>query len=149
MKLTLLVVDDDAAVRTALSDVLTGEGYDVLTACNGTHALAVFRQQAVDAVLLDVNMPVLSGWDTFERLTAIAPLVPVLVITGLSDQKAVAEAAGVAALLEKPLNIPVLLETLRAVVAESGVQRLERLVDHRPMQRVPAVRAPLTGSEVL
>jgi CheY-like chemotaxis protein len=149
MRPTLLLVDDDASVISALSDVLTGEGYDVLSACNGAHALAAFRHQAVDAVLLDLNMPVINGWDTFERLTAIAPLVPVLIMTGRPDQRPVAEAAGAAALLEKPLDIPVLLETLRAVVAESAHQRLERLSDLRPMGAVRAVRAPLTGPEVL
>lgn len=145
----LLLVDDDAAVVAALSHVLTGEGYDVLSACNGAHALAVFRDQAVDAVLLDLNMPVMNGWDTFERLTAIAPLVPILIITGRPDQRMVAEAAGAAALLEKPLDIPVLLETLRAVVSASDDQRLERLSDRRPMGTVRARRAPLSGAEVL
>ena len=146
---TLLLVDDDAAVVAALSDVLTGEGYDVLSACNGTHALAVFRHQAVDAVLLDLNMPVMNGWDTFERLTAVAPLVPILIITGRPEQTSVAEAAGAAALLEKPLDIPMLLETLRAVVSASDDQRLERLSDRRPMGTVRAHRPPLSGAEVL
>lgn len=146
---TLLLVDDDAGVVSPLSNVLTGEGYDVLSACNGAHALAVFRHQTVDAVLLDLNMPVLNGWDTFERLTATAPLVPVVIITGRADQSAIAQAAGAAALLEKPLDIPMLLETLRAAVAASAEQRLERLIDRRPMRGLRDGRAPLTGAEVL
>jgi DNA-binding response OmpR family regulator len=149
MSTTLLLVDDDAAVVSALSDVLTCEGYDVLSACNGAHALAVFRHQTVDAVLLDLNLPVINGWDTFERLTAMAPLVPIIIITGRSEQRAIAEAAGAAALLEKPLDIPELLGTLRAVTAESAAQRLERLVDLRPLKPIRAAHAPLTGSEVL
>lgn len=149
MRTTLLLVDDDASVVSAVSDVLTCEGYDVLSACNGAHALDLFRHQAVDAVLLDLNMPVINGWDAFERLTAIAPLVPILIITGRPDQRPLAEAAGAAVLLEKPLDIPLLLETLRAVVAESAHQRLERLIDRRPMEAIRAARAPLTGPEVL
>jgi len=149
MRTTLLLVDDDASVVSALSNVLTCEGYNVVSAGNGAHALAVLHHQAVDAVLLDLNMPVMAGWDTFERLSAVAPHVPVLIITGRPDQRPVTEAAGAAALLEKPLDIPCLLETLRTVVAASADQRLGRLTDRRPMEAVRAVRAPLTGPEVL
>jgi CheY-like chemotaxis protein len=54
-------------------------------------------------VLLDLNMPVKNGWDIFERLNSINPLLPII-ITGRPDRSALAEAAGVAALMETACN---------------------------------------------
>ena len=63
-------------------------------------------------------MPVKGGWDTFERLTNINPLLPIIVITARPDAYPVAMAAGVAALMQKPLDIPLLLEAMRDLLAE-------------------------------
>jgi two-component system response regulator HydG len=127
MKTKLLLVDDDSSVVAALTVALGGEGFDVLHAFNGHQAVAIYRRIRVDIVLLDLNMPVKNGWDTFERLNSINPLLPIIIITGLPDQSALAEAAGVAALVEKPLEIPALLETIRATLAEPAEARLARI----------------------
>ena len=119
MKTKLLLVDDDPSVVAALTVALGGEGFDVLHAFNGHQAVAIYRRIRVDIVLLDLNMPVKNGWDTFERLNSINPLLPIIIITGRPDQSALAEAAGVAALVEKPLEIPALLETIRATLART------------------------------
>jgi len=87
----------------------------------------VVAKTKVDLVLLDLNMPVKNGWDTFERLTAANPLVPVIVITGRPNQLFTAVGAGVGALLEKPLDIPRLLQTVSALLTESVEVRLARL----------------------
>jgi DNA-binding response OmpR family regulator len=81
----------------------------------------------MDLVLLDLNMPGPSGWDTFEHLTSRDPLVAVIIITARSQQLFTAVNAGVGALLEKPLNIPKLLKTIRDLLAESPEARLARL----------------------
>ena len=65
----ILLVDDDPAVRSALAQVLAEEGYTVLCGANGDEALRA-AENAIDLVLLDLNMPIRNGWDTFERLTA-------------------------------------------------------------------------------
>jgi CheY-like chemotaxis protein len=79
-------------------------------------------------VLLDLNMPVKNGWDTFERLTAENPLLAVIIITARSNQFFTALSAGVGALLEKPLDFPKLLETIAKLIAEPANTRLARLV---------------------
>ena len=66
-------------------------------------------------------MPVKSGWDTLERLTTINPLLPIIVITARSDAYSVAMATGVAALMQKPLDIPLLLE-VHAGVARGEIR---------------------------
>ncbi len=62
----IMLVDDDAAIRQMLARLLTGEGYDVLLAVNGHEAIQVVRAAVIDLVLLDLNMPGMDGWETFD-----------------------------------------------------------------------------------
>src|ERR1700720_2925536 len=80
-KAKVLVVDDDFSVRDSLAMALRSEDFQVVTASNGHEALERYFEGYVDVVLLDLNMPVKNGWDTFERLTALNPYLPVIVIT--------------------------------------------------------------------
>ena len=133
MKTKVLLVDDDVSVVAALSGVLRTEGYDVIQAFDGHAALQHFHTVGGAAiVLLDLNMPVQGGWDTFEQLAAINPLLPIIVITARPDQYALADAAGVAALMGKPIEIPLLLETMRKLLAEPPEARLARIAGKAP-----------------
>jgi two-component system chemotaxis response regulator CheY len=124
---TILLVDDDPSIRVMLNRVLTGEGYLVLTAANGAEALGIAAANPIDLVLLDLNMPVQGGWDTFEKLTSQDPLLAVVIVTARPNQLFTALGAGVGALLEKPLDFPMLLKTIDSVLAESAEFRLARL----------------------
>ncbi len=133
MKTKVLLVDDDPSVVAALTGVLRSEGYDVIQAFDGLAALQHFHTVGgADIVLLDLNMPVKGGWDAFEQLTAINPLVPIIVITARPDQQSLAAAAGAAALMEKPLDIPLLLETMQKLLAEPSGTRLARIAGQNP-----------------
>jgi DNA-binding response OmpR family regulator len=127
MNRRVLVVDDDASIRSALKKVLEAEGFEVALAANGAEATERFKSGKTDLVILDLNLPGQSGWDIFEKLTRKNPSVPILVITALPNQCATAQAAGVGALLEKPLAVPVLLETMKRLLAEPPAQQLRRL----------------------
>jgi CheY-like chemotaxis protein len=107
----------------------------VFRAANGHEAIQKFRQQPVRIVLLDLMMPVKGGWDTSERLTTINPLLPIIVITARSDAYPVAVDTGVAALMQKPLDIPLLLEAMRELLAEPATKRLSRVAGHGPQTR--------------
>lgn len=132
-KTKVLLVDDDSSVVAALAGVLRSEGYDVIVAFDGHAALQHFHTVGgASIVLLDLNMPIKSGWDTFGQLTAINPLLPIIVITARPDQYPLAAAAGVAALMEKPLDIPLLLETMRKLLAEPSEVRLARIAGQHP-----------------
>jgi DNA-binding response OmpR family regulator len=122
----LLVVDDDSSVREMLTRVLVAEGYEVWAASNGTAALTIASTAHVDLVLLDLNMPGRSGWDTFERLTTDNPLLSVVIVTARPNQLFMAMGAGVAALVEKPIHFPKLLETVRGLLQEPEEFRLAR-----------------------
>ena len=126
----VLLVDDDRSVLDALGTVIESEGFDVVRAADGHEAVEKFRQQPINIVLLDLNMPVKGGWDTFERLTTINPLLPIIVITARPDAYPVAMATGVTALMQKPLDIPLLLEAMRELLAEPATERLSRIAGH-------------------
>ncbi len=126
----ILLVDDDAGVRGSLHDVLVEEGYLVIPANDGQQALELIASSSIDLVLLDLNMPRKNGWDTFERLSTEYPLVSVILITARPHQLFTAVSAGVGALLEKPLDIPILLETITRLLAESVETRLARIAGH-------------------
>ncbi|HUR45630.1 MAG TPA: response regulator [Candidatus Saccharimonadales bacterium] len=124
---TVLLVDDEPSVRELVGRVLKCENYEVITAENGLEALRLAGQGHIDIVLLDLNLPVKNGWDTFERLTYDHPLVPVIIITARPNQFFSAVGAGAGALLEKPLDFPTLLKTIETLLAEPLETRLARL----------------------
>ena len=124
---TILLADDDAGVRETLGHVLECENYTVMLAKTGRDAAAKFFADLPDLVLLDLNMPDRDGWDVFSLIHQTHPLVPVIVITAQSQQYKRASECGVDALMEKPLDIPLLLEAIRSYLAESETERMRRL----------------------
>lgn len=126
-KPTILLVDDDPAIRQILVRLLEEEDYAVLTAANGLEAVVVNESAKIDLVLLDLNMPVKDGWETFEQLSSHSPLLPIILITARPNQFSPALASGVGALLEKPLDFTKLFQTIRDLLEESDEERLARV----------------------
>jgi two-component system response regulator MprA len=126
-KQKILLVDDDPAIRQILVRLLSEEDFVVLTAANGVEALVLSASAKFDLVLLDLNMPVKNGWETFEQMSAANPLLPIILITARPGQFFPALAAGVGALLEKPLDFTKLFQTIRELLEESEEERLARL----------------------
>ena len=128
----VLLVDDDVSVRESLHDLLVDEGYAVTCAGNGEEAIQLVNQWPIDLILLDLNMPVKNGWDTFEVLTNEHPFIPVIIATARPNQYFMALNAGAGALMEKPMDIPTLLHTMKTLLTESAERRLQRLVGQNP-----------------
>jgi CheY-like chemotaxis protein len=131
MKERVLIIDDDASVRESIQKVLKGAGYEVTTAADGEEAVTRFVPERIDLVLLDLNLPFRSGWEVFERLTAQHPTIPLIIITGMPNQYRTALAAGVDALMEKPIDAPALLRTMDELLAEPAEARVRRLYDYQ------------------
>src|SRR5256884_8340920 len=112
----ILLVDDDPTVRDSLNDVLLSRGYSVIPAENGQQALDLANESSVDLVLLDLNMPVKNGWDTYEQLTREHPLIPVIIATARPNQLFTAIHPGAGALLEEPMDIPTVLRTIEKLL---------------------------------
>jgi DNA-binding response OmpR family regulator len=120
MKTKVLLVDDEPRICAALAGALVSEGFDVVFVENGDEAIQATHNGLFNLVLMDLRMPGRSGWDTLEVLRQSRPQLPVIIITALPHQQTAARKAGAGALLEKPLDIPLLLETMRNVLAESN-----------------------------
>jgi two-component system, OmpR family, copper resistance phosphate regulon response regulator CusR len=129
MRKKILLVDDESSILEALGKVLGAESYEVLLAEDGQDALEKLVAAPVDLVLLDLGLPVKDGWAILECLARFNPALPVIIITGRSEQKSLAQKAGAAALMEKPLDVPLLLQTIRELLCEPVESRLRRLSD--------------------
>lgn len=127
MKKKILLADDDSSVRNTLRRVLESENYDVVTSGTGRETGARFIEELPDLVLLDLNMPDRDGWDVFELINSTHPLVPVIIITAKPHQYNHAADLGVDAIMEKPLDLPCLLNTIAKFLSESEDERLHRL----------------------
>jgi CheY-like chemotaxis protein len=112
---TVLVVDDDGELLEVVREVIEEEGYRVLTARNGEHALALLRGGETPClILLDLKMPGMSG-EEFRRLQLADPLfagIPVVGFTGLSNGEADSRRLALASCLRKPVKIHHLLEAI-------------------------------------
>ncbi len=116
----LLVADDDESVRESLCKLLHGEGYQVAAVANGAEAVETIcrMQHRIDLLLVDLNMPLKNGWATLDRLLEFNPCLPILIVTGQPNQHEMAEASGVSALVEKPIDVPALLQVIHKLLAE-------------------------------
>lgn len=141
----VLVADDDLTVRESLTDVLESEGYLVDEACNGIEAVTRTIKHTPDLILLDLNMPHWDGWTAFGKLDKVAPLLPIIVITARPHQYETAVRLGVDAFMEKPLDIPVLLKAMSALIEEEPAARIERITNRKFVTRW--LRAPAKGSQ--
>jgi len=134
MKKRILIVDDDSQICESLRKVLESEGYDVELAADGHKCLDKFIERRPDLVLLDLNLPDRSGWDIFGALSSLDPFLPVLMITGRRDQSGFAKEAGAGALMEKPLDVPLLLKAIATLIAQDPEVHLGRLVGAEPLK---------------
>ena len=126
MKKKILLVDDDPGVRRMLVRVLEEEAYLVVPAVTGREALQRLAAKDIDLVLLDLNLPLENGWETFQQMNSDNPYLPVIIITARSNQLFPALASGVGALMEKPLDLAKLLRTIEQLLAEPVETRMAR-----------------------
>jgi two-component system response regulator MprA len=114
----ILVVDDERAVREALERALRLEGYEVELAVDGQQALLSIAGRGVDAVVLDVLMPVMDGLETCRALRRMGNRIPVLMLTARHevDDRVSGLDAGADDYLVKPFALEELLARLRALL---------------------------------
>ena len=88
--LTLLVVDDDAGMRAWLAAFAAEQGWAVECAGSGEQGLELFRKRTPDLVTLDLSLPGIDGLATLRQFRALAPSVPVIMLSGVADTRSVA-----------------------------------------------------------
>ena len=120
----ILVVDDNPELKANLVDVLGEKGYRVKTAEDGPGAVRKATESKFDIILLDMNLPILNGLETYMHIRNIRPDVVVIIITGyLKEQGDLAQQTldgGAYVCLEKPLDMDRLLNLLQEITLKSG-----------------------------
>ncbi|HEV2122823.1 MAG TPA: response regulator [Chloroflexota bacterium] len=116
----ILVVDDDPAIVSVVSEILDLEGYAVETATNGQEALRVIDRLRPAIVLLDMRMPVMDGWGFARALRERGESVPILVMTAAQNARAWAEEIGAQGYLAKPFEVMDLIEAVERLAGASG-----------------------------
>lgn len=115
MARNILIIDDEASIRSTISGVLKDESYEVMTAGSGEEGLGYIANNHYDAVLLDVWMPGIDGLETLKRIKASSPDQLVIVMSGHGTVETAVKATKLGAydFIEKPLSLDKLLVTLR------------------------------------
>jgi PAS domain S-box-containing protein len=121
----ILVIDDEEAVLEIVREMLGDLGYSVQTATHGRDGAGYYREHAgtIDLVLLDVNMPLMDGHETYDELRRINPEVKVIIVTGYGRRSAEASSFSgpVQGLIQKPFELETLAVTVRqALDSPSG-----------------------------
>jgi two-component system, cell cycle sensor histidine kinase and response regulator CckA len=128
-KQTVLLVEDEPFVRSAVAEAVESAGYKVLTASSAAEALEVYRNgiEAIDLLLADVVMPDINGHDLARKVLAFSPHTEVLLMSGYEEQLIrYEESLEAIDFLAKPFSIPTLL------------QRIRGLLSRRPARHHPA-----------
>jgi two-component system OmpR family response regulator len=120
MSRTILLVDDDESLRQVISQYLMQEGYRVITAGSGAEALKLFYSERPAAVLLDLMMPGMDGWEVCARLRELSD-APILLVTARTAQedKLRGFRLGIDDYLVKPFSLAELAARLQAVLSRS------------------------------
>jgi PAS domain S-box-containing protein len=125
-KANILVVDDEPLVAEIAKDMLAGLGYTVYIAPNGRDGVDFYRdrQATIDLIILDINMPLMSGKEAFEHLRAINPAVKIVIVTGygkgiLDAQTFSGEVNG---FVQKPFQLETLATKVRTVLDQPATQ---------------------------
>jgi DNA-binding NtrC family response regulator len=118
---SILVVDDDDAVRHVLRRMLESAGYEVRDAPNGRLAMIEFNRRPADLLITDIFMPEQEGMETIGVVRRDHPELKVIAISGVAGDHylRMARLMGACATLQKPLRLAKVLETVRTTLAQS------------------------------
>ena len=114
---TILVVDDKANVRQLLDEYLTQQGFRIVTATNGREALYAARQENPDAILLDIMMPEMDGYETARAIRSMTRFesLPIISLTAkaMKGDREKAITAGASDYITKPVDVDQLVSMMR------------------------------------
>lgn len=121
----VLVAEDDPNTRAGLREIIAAEGYEVLTAANGTEALRLFEKEKPEVVCLDIMMPGLSGYDVCREIRRRDPLAGILFISAKSEEidTVLGLELGADDFIVKPFGIKAVVARIRAVTRRFIVAR--------------------------
>jgi len=115
-KPSILIVDDEANIRSALLRWFQICGFDVFSASDGAEAVALCESNRFDVITMDLEMPRMGGIQALTEIRKKHPDVPVLIVTGFARDTHLALKAGASKVLTKPLRLRDLEEEVRSVL---------------------------------
>lgn len=140
----ILIVDDEANIRTLLEEILTEEGYSVTTAENAATARRAYAGQGYDLILLDIWMPDTDGITLLREWSDAGTLVPVVMMSGHGTVDTAVEATRLGAVdfMEKPVSLAKLLRTVQKALSQRQYAEQRRSL-------LPPMVAPVGKSETM
>ena len=144
----ILIVDDDEALRESLELILSAEGYSVLRADRGETALEVIEHSSVDAVLCDLRMPGIDGFDLLPQISRLLPGVPIILMSAHGTQDPAIEAIrrGAYDYLAKPFQPAEIRLILRKAHEREALRQKNNLLE-RDISRTLGDRAIVAASD--
>jgi len=117
----IMIVDDEPGVRALLKDTLSIAGFDVIEASDGMAALTLLRTHKPALMVIDINMPLMDGFELVERLRLTNDLTPVLMLTAREDKGDIARGLKIGAddYVIKPFGIEELILRIKAILRRS------------------------------
>ena len=117
----IMIVDDEVGVRELLRDTLKIAAFETVEADNGMSALTVLRSHKPDLLIIDINMPLMDGFELVERLRGTGDLVPVLMLTARNDQQDISRGLRIGAddYVVKPFGLEELILRVKAILRRS------------------------------
>ncbi len=143
MHRTILIIDDEKDIRTALTGILEDEGYQVLNAESGAEGIECARQELPDLILLDIWMPGMDGLQTLEILKKQLPQVTVIMISGHGTIETAVRSTKLGAFdfIEKPLSLDKVL-----ISVANALQMQELIVQNTELKRSFSAESELIGT---
>lgn len=123
MSSSILIIDDERAIRKTLGEILSYEGYKIDEAADGEEGLKLFKEKTYDVVLCDIKMPKLDGIEFLDKVAGINPDVPVIMISGHGTIDTAVEAVkkGAFDYISKPPDLNRLLITIRNALDKTSL----------------------------
>ncbi len=117
-----MIVDDEPGVRALLADTLRIAGFETLEASDGMSALTALRKNKPDLIIIDINMPLMDGFELVERLRSAKDMVPVLMLTARGEKADIARGLKLGAddYVVKPFGLEELILRVKAILRRSA-----------------------------
>ena len=146
----ILVVEDDAKLRSLFCTVLTNNGYLALPAESGEKALSLLDSEYVDLIISDIMMSGMDGYELIDHLRTSGFTMPILIITAKErfEDKQRGFQAGIDDYMVKPIELDELLMRVRALLRRANIEATHKLTHGNLVLDADAVSAVVDGQEV-
>ncbi|MDI6752483.1 MAG: response regulator [bacterium] len=116
----ILIADDDLSIRTALSEGLGEEGYEIIAVGSGSEALKIARERELDLLVLDIKMPDMHGIDVLKKLRTKNKTLPVIILTAFPTMEKDMEIqlGNISAFISKPFDLEDVKAQVKKIFAE-------------------------------